>query len=305
MASMPEGSQQQLQIQVVQLQQRITDLEQEEQQLQAALTQQAALNAGLQAKLSDQQAASLQQQQQLSPVKEDQEVAAGMPIGGMAMKPIKTQRSVYANSPALLPSTPGSDKPRSRGAFYSSDGGGNSSSGGAAAGRGQHGSSSSNRKPSRLSSANGTAAASAAGQRPGSAAAATARQASRPGSAEPAAAAAAAEQHEGQHNGAAALAAESSVGAAAGNSKSGGVSYASQQWEENKQLQARIDNLRCATCCICLSVVEFPDVFDSAPGICCWRQLQQCSSCIMTPSTVSSLSASLTVHVPLVELWLK
>ncbi|WIA18956.1 hypothetical protein OEZ85_003625 [Tetradesmus obliquus] len=49
-------------------------------------------------------------------------------------------------------------------------------------------------------------------------------------------------QHEPQHSQAGGLAAESSDGAAA--SKSGGVSYASQQWEESKQLQARIDSLR-------------------------------------------------------------
>jgi hypothetical protein len=240
MTSMPEGSQQQLQLQVVQLQQRVSELEQEQQQLQADLARHAALNAGLQSKLSDRQ----QQQQQLSPVKEEQEAAASTAAGGVAVKPIKTQRSVDANSPALLPSTPGSEKVQPRGAFYSSDGGGsNSSSGGAAAGRSQHGSSS-NRKPSRLSSASGAAAA-AAGQRPGSGAAAAARQSSRPSSAEPvsSAPAVAAEQHELQRSQAGALTTESSDGAT--SSKPGGVSYASQQWEESKQLQARIDSLRC------------------------------------------------------------
>jgi hypothetical protein len=256
---MPEGSQQQLQLQVVQLQQRILELEQDQQQLQAELAQHAALSAGLQAKLSNHEAAN---QQHLSPVKEEQEDASGAPpaAAGFGIKPIQTQRSVDANSPALLPSTPGGDKPQ-RGAFYSSDGGGsnNSSSGGAPPGRSQHGSSGSNRKPSRLSSTSGSAAAAGAGHRPASAAAAAAtRQRSRAGSTESGAAAAAAtaaaaaaaaaaaepRQQEQQQSQAGALAAESSDGGAA--SKAGGVSYASQQWEESKQLQGRIDSLRWA-----------------------------------------------------------
>lgn len=254
MSALPEGSQQRLQLQVVQLQERISELEQEQHTLQADLVKQKALSA----KGAGQQhaAAAVAGGQQLRPVDEDEEAAvqpAAVIGGGLGLKPIRTQRSVDPNaSLTLLPGTPNEDKLKSRGRLYSSSGGGS-----AGATPHSHSAANSNsRKPSRLGSSSGvqnsggvagaldssSTAGAGAGQHTAAAAAAV-MQGIRPGSAEPAGEQQQPQQQQQQHSQSGGLSRESSGGLGL---RLGGVSYASQQWEESKQLQARLDSLRWA-----------------------------------------------------------
>eukprot|EP00878_Enallax_costatus_P003415 GHUV01003625.1.p1 GENE.GHUV01003625.1~~GHUV01003625.1.p1 ORF type:complete len:1706 (+),score=714.87 GHUV01003625.1:54-5120(+) len=209
MANLPEGSQQQRQLQVVQLQQRITELEAEQQHLQAEMTHLAAANKALQ----------------------EQANSASAPSGpapnspGKGVKAVKIGKSL--NESMSLPGTPGAGTPSAapaRRAHLSSDGGISSSAGNVTVSGGA-------RAGTRLStvsngggSSKSTLAAGAKGSsRPISAAATPAAVAAPDGGMQ---------QQPGREP------------SASGNKSAGAVSYAPQQWEENKHLQAKIDSLR-------------------------------------------------------------
>lgn len=207
MASLPEGSQPQLQLQVVQLQQRVTELEAELQQLQSEAEHLAMANKELQGNAQGVAAAAAAPPSGMS-----------VPVG-KGVKAIKTGKSL--NDTMSLPGTPGGGTPVAAagcGARYSSDGGSSTAGN-------LHGTGGIRTQPSRFSSSSNTGgkAASAAdtGARPGSAAV------------KPAAAPPQDEQQQEQQ-------------AYEGSSKPSGVSYAPQQWEESKQLQAKIESLRWA-----------------------------------------------------------
>lgn len=211
MASLPEGSQQQLQLQVVQLQQRISELEAEQQQLQSEAERLATANKALQ-----------------STANEAAAQATSAPVG---VKVVKTGTSLHDTM--SLPGTPGAETPTAeagRRVNYSSDGGssnaGNLNSIGGAA-----------KKPSRLSSAN------SGGNTSSKTAAAAGKGSNRPGTAAAKPAAPAVQEEQQRQQG--------DAGGTESGGKPAGVSYAPQQWEESKQLQAKIENLRWAyvTCC--------------------------------------------------------
>lgn len=189
--SLPEGGQQLL----TQLQQQVSDLEDDKRQPTAEPSQQAAHAKALKvsgSKPGGRQGGPSSAGGSSSSGQHGANAATAAAAGGsLGLKPLRTQGSVGS---LALPGTPGAGDARPTGAAaallhsYSSNGGGRDSSGG---------------KSSRLGSGSGSG-------EPGVEA---------PGSL---------------------LSADGKAASAGG----GGVSYAPAQWEEGKQLQAKIESLR-------------------------------------------------------------
>eukprot|EP00879_Flechtneria_rotunda_P017649 GHRR01018501.1.p1 GENE.GHRR01018501.1~~GHRR01018501.1.p1 ORF type:complete len:2335 (+),score=1054.13 GHRR01018501.1:417-7421(+) len=240
MAQLPEGSKQQLQLQILQLQEQIGELEQEGQQLQPQLREQAVQLQELFA-TAEEETADTAAAYSSSMAKASNDAAAsgeagqGVPLG---LKPIRTQGSMGS---IALPGTPGVDKGRGVAWFrQSSDGG--------AAVTPQQGAASSSRQ-SRMAS---TGDSRTGRSNRAHSAAGTAQQQGQP-------AAAAGKATEGAH-----AKAETGPGADmqqtsthGDSSFSGakqiaiGVSYAPQYWEGSKQLQAQIESFKCGNTLPC------------------------------------------------------